>query len=336
MINALEEVFPKIRKIGCFFHYTRALRDKMKKLGLLSKEKIEESKKILNEFFSLPYTIDDELTMLDNICNKYEEYNISFINYFRNQWIRFFQNGILIYKNLDKKFRSNSYIENYNRIIKLKLSKYLYGKSKTKITWPLFHHFILQEEEEYRKQYNKYDESLDIKVIQEKVKTPEKKVEHQEININKNRKWFKLNNFSCRYDTFTYIYTFAIKPILDKNSLLVKHNYEIVNFFNNLSTDILKLNAENLLKGIWNILDNYKANYPFINNGYKQYYSIFQLFSCLEKNPLFCFKYKSTEGCSVCTNPKTEEIFLSPIINFDIVYINLFNIEGLIKNFLKN
>ena len=36
------------------------------------------------------------------------------------------------------------------------------------------------------------------------------------------------------------------------------------------------------------------------------------------------------------TNPKTEEILLSPIINFDIVYINLFNIEGLLKNFLKN
>ena len=46
---------------------------------------------------------------------------ISFINYFRNQWIRFFQNGILIYKNFDKKFSSNSYIEIYNRIIKLKL-----------------------------------------------------------------------------------------------------------------------------------------------------------------------------------------------------------------------
>ena len=86
--------------------------------------------------------------MLDNICNKYKKYNLTFINYFRNQCIRFFQNGVLIYKNLKKKFRSNSYIENYNRIIKLKLSKYLYGKSKTKITLPLFHRFILPEEEE--------------------------------------------------------------------------------------------------------------------------------------------------------------------------------------------
>ena len=335
LMNALEEVFPNKRKIGCFFHYTRALREKMKKLGLLTKEKLEKSKEILNEFFLLPYTIDDELTSLDNICNKYEEYSISFINYFRNQWFRFFQNGSLIYKNLDKKFRSNSYIENYNRIVKLKLSKFLYGKSKTKITWPLFHYFILQEEEEYKKEYNKYEISLDKKIIKEKNIISQENLEDNNI-INKNRKWFKLNNFSCRYDTFMFIYTFAIKPNLEKNDCLKMDNYEIVKFFNILSNDILKLNTETLGKGIWNILDNYKANYSFINDGYKQYYSIFQLFFRLEKNPLFCFKYKSIEGCSNCTNAKTEEIFFSPIINFDTVYINMFNIEGLIKNFLKN
>ena len=105
--------------------------------------KIEERIKILNEFISLPYTIDDELTILDNICNKYEEYNLSFINYFRNQWIEFFQNIELIYKNFEKKFRANIYIGNYDRIIKFKLSKFLYGKFKTKITWSLFRRFIL-------------------------------------------------------------------------------------------------------------------------------------------------------------------------------------------------
>ena len=44
--------------------------------------------------------------------------------------------------------RSNSYIENYNRRIKLKLSKYLFGKNKCKITWPLFNMFIREEEYE--------------------------------------------------------------------------------------------------------------------------------------------------------------------------------------------
>ena len=65
-------------------------------------------------------------------------------------------NGILDYSYLSKEERSNSYIENYNRRIKTKLSKYLYGKSKYKIPWPLFLNFIKNEDEEYiLENYNK-------------------------------------------------------------------------------------------------------------------------------------------------------------------------------------
>ena len=53
-------------------------------------------------------------------------------------------NGILDYTNLSKEERSNSYIENYNRRIKIKLSKNLYRKNKGKIYWPLF--FIFYKE----------------------------------------------------------------------------------------------------------------------------------------------------------------------------------------------
>ena len=55
------------------------------------------------------------------------------------------------YSLIKKSQRSNSYIENYNRKIKLKLSKYLFGKNKCKITWPLFHLFIREEESETKK-----------------------------------------------------------------------------------------------------------------------------------------------------------------------------------------
>ena len=57
---------------------------------------------------------------------------------------------MLNYKHLSKEQRSNSYIENYNRRIKLKLSKYLYLKNKCIITWPLFLYFIKKEEEDYK------------------------------------------------------------------------------------------------------------------------------------------------------------------------------------------
>ena len=72
---------------------------------------------------------------------------------------------MLNYSYLQKKFRSNSYIENYNRRIKLKLSKYLFGKSKTKISWPLLIFFIRNEEEEYRLENIKFDNSIEIKNI---------------------------------------------------------------------------------------------------------------------------------------------------------------------------
>ena len=58
LMNALELIFPDKRKIGCYFHYTRALRSKMKKLGMLKKESGVETNNILKNCFILPFTID--------------------------------------------------------------------------------------------------------------------------------------------------------------------------------------------------------------------------------------------------------------------------------------
>ena len=95
-MNSLSIIFPEARKIGCFFHYTRALRDKMKKFGLLVKEKYENSIKILKELFDLPYKVKKDLTTIDSLCYKYSEFNSDFINYFRKQCFRYFNNGTLI------------------------------------------------------------------------------------------------------------------------------------------------------------------------------------------------------------------------------------------------
>ena len=35
LINALEIVFPGVRKVGCFYHFVRAIKEKFKSLGLL-------------------------------------------------------------------------------------------------------------------------------------------------------------------------------------------------------------------------------------------------------------------------------------------------------------
>ena len=45
LINALEEVFPGVRKVGCFYHFVRAIKEKFKKLEAVKKRKL--MKKIL-------------------------------------------------------------------------------------------------------------------------------------------------------------------------------------------------------------------------------------------------------------------------------------------------
>ena len=90
----------------------------------------------------------------------------------------------------------NSYIENYNRRIKFKLSKYLYGKNKCKISWPLFLYFIKQEEQDYRTDiYNKekeltvkYRKIKKFKKIKSYKKKIDSKIEQNELELsNKNK-----------------------------------------------------------------------------------------------------------------------------------------------------
>ena len=345
LISALETVFPGIRKVGCFYHFVRAIKEKFKNLGMLDKknnnigdDNNNSHLNILNDIFTLPFSFNNnDYTNVDSLCNKYGKEYPDFINYFKRQWVSFFINGLLNYSYLKKDFRSNSYIENYNRRIKLKLSKYLYGKSKVKISWPLFLYFIRNEEEEYRKENIKYENSLEYKV---NYKTVERKNVTIGFNpslsnkIPQSRKWLKFNRYSCRYDTFFFIYTFAIQPKLMKDQ--GKSSNIFIDLYNNISNDILNLNDKDLDKGIWFIIDRYKHNYDFLNYNYQEYNTVRQLLDKFEKNDNFCFKYSCIEGCTNCLQPNHSEKYLSPIFVFDNNYINMYNLTGLIYNQLKN
>ena len=160
------------------------------------------------------------------------KYLENFINYYKNQWQKYFKNGMLDYSQISKSQRSNSYIQNYNRRIKLKLSNFLYGKNKCKISWPLFLYFITHEEDEIKKENFNIDNSIEIKVeivnqkyILKEETVKEKKAEQlpslkedeellsinnyiNEINVHRN--WLKFKEFSCRHDSFFLLYTFVI------------------------------------------------------------------------------------------------------------------------------
>ena len=74
----------------------------------------------------MPYTYKNNEIEIEKIKNKYIKINkdyTKFYNYFIKEWIPYFNNGILIYNHIEKKFSINSYIENYIRTQKIKLSE---------------------------------------------------------------------------------------------------------------------------------------------------------------------------------------------------------------------
>ena len=76
------------------------------------------------------------------------------------QWVKYFKANILKNSLLKNDERSVGYIENYNRIIKLKLSTNLYGKNHCKRNWQLFIYFIKNEEEDYRLSYKSLEKDI--------------------------------------------------------------------------------------------------------------------------------------------------------------------------------
>ena len=133
-----------------------------------------------------------------------------------------FGRNVRLYKNKKKEYHSNSYIENYNKPIKLKLSEYLFGNTKTKISWPLFNYFFKEEEHDYRTDNINIESSLEIKISNNQenkendkyISLSNEKEEVQENSIN--RKWLKYYKNSCRYDSFMLIYNFVIRLLLKK------------------------------------------------------------------------------------------------------------------------
>ena len=247
------------------------------KWDYLKKINKDEANNFLNEFYKMPFLFYQNNKILDDIKLNYSKKNSlyeDYLIYFENQWLQYFHNGMLNYQFLSKEQRSNSYIENYNRRIKLKLSKFLYGKNKCKITWPLFLYFIKQEEEDYRTdiynkekeltiKYKKIKKFKKIKIIKKKLDTNnEQKDEDLKIdeNILKNDKviWFKWKKNSCRYDSFSLIYALMILPKIEKYSETPENS--IIDYLNSLFGNCLKLTEKELDRGFWEYLKKNKHN----------------------------------------------------------------------------
>jgi len=127
LYNALEDIFPNIRRLGCYFHYSYNLRKKLKEYNIIKMENNEIGEGFLNDLLSIPFRIQSNENIIDEIFLKYEKNtNIeNFKKYFYNQWEDPIKSGILNYAYASIQQRSNSFIENYNRRIKTELCKYI-------------------------------------------------------------------------------------------------------------------------------------------------------------------------------------------------------------------
>ena len=75
--------------------------------------------------------INENSNYLNYLSKKYSNLNnkyMKLLNYYNKEWNPYIINDFLNYHDLPTEVKSNSYIENYNRVIKLKLSNFLLGK----------------------------------------------------------------------------------------------------------------------------------------------------------------------------------------------------------------
>ena len=334
LINCLSILIPNVRSIGCYYHYYVNIYKNAKKYKL-------NNDNILNDLYLLPYKLINDIEIFEKFKSKYNNKKyIEFMDYINSQWGKYFRNGMLNYSNTTKNIRSNSYIENYNRRIKLKLSNYLYGKNKCLISWPLFLYFIINEEKEYRLNiYNnetsleqKYNDFNNIKDFKNENIINEKKNDF--LNQTTFLRW---NYNSCRYDTFFFLYYFQLyKEIKNINN----YDNQNINIINNIVEEISDLDMFNNNISVWELLKKYKTdnfNVTTSNSLYKQFNSFIQTIKLLEKEGLFCIKYHTLEGCSNCKLPISKENFYIPYIEYsELDLVNKISLDNKISNILVN
>ena len=196
MINSIKDTFIDARIVGCYFHFLQALIRKAKQLGY-GKSKFKKELSLLP--FKYKNNIEEIKNIINNIKNNHKDFN-DFFNYFESEWIPFFNNNMLKYKDIPKNIRTNNSIESLNGRLK-KMSNY-----KANVTWLQYIDIILKLEKEYKEKIINL-ESLNTNNSINKNKT--RKYENKIKSKNHyNIYFFKWNSFSCRFDSILFILYF--------------------------------------------------------------------------------------------------------------------------------
>ena len=161
LMNACEYVFGvDIKPVGCLFHFGQSLIRKMRKNGMFRDIYRDISDELYKSLILIPWLYHKNNNIVSETFSRFIEAQSdkefknllnNYYNYFINEWELFFKNGRLNYYNITKIQRSNSYIENYNRHIKLSLRPFVNKKGITTLSRPIFIGFLINEESLYKK-----------------------------------------------------------------------------------------------------------------------------------------------------------------------------------------
>ena len=111
---------------------------------------------------------------------------------------------------------------------------------------------------------------------------------------------------------------------------------DIINFWNHITEDILKMDNTQLESSIWPLIKKYDLiSLNFSNIAFKNDYSINQIFDKFNNNNNFCIKLKVFQDVQICLQ-STKEEYISPLIMLALNDIKNYNIINKIKSLLNN
>ena len=334
LINSLQLHFPQSQRISCYYHFKNNLQKRARELGLKKKELLEDTKKVINELGLLPLiykgNLDTISEFLDKLKYKFPKHS-NFINDFYKDNERYFISQALNYNNYPFLVRSNSILENYNRIIKKELGK------KKEINYLNFVSFIKKEDKRfYNEIYNKsrdYNEILKShNKFRNKYKSDNFFKDKNIDNTNLKGIWLKNINNSCRYDVLMTIYLFIFKKIIEQkqnvNEYFKTHPiiHKLDEVVYSLSIDI---NSESRYD-FWSLIDTLNIDNDFNNNTFGQMGYISGIFSIFNEDKDFCIEIREDSFCYLCQKKFSKLFFSKFLIPIHINDIKASNIKSLL------
>ena len=140
LLKAIKSNFKNVDNFICLYHFKKNLISQLKIEGMMKKNFKKDSKYIVNELTKLCIDYNGSINYIYEKINtfktKYPKFSKFLENYFIKNKLKYFISGEMNYNLIPEDCRSNSYLENYNKLFKQSL-----GKNK-RIHWINYIHFI--------------------------------------------------------------------------------------------------------------------------------------------------------------------------------------------------